>query len=52
MYITIIEIKLIQRKLETKDPEENEEYFFDILDYADGSQETVCPKPCLETRVE
>ena len=31
---------------------DNEDLFFDILDYADGSKETQCPRPCVETKVE
>ena len=35
-----------------KEQDEEEDIFFSILDYVDGSVETFCSKPCLETRVE
>lgn len=35
-----------------EEQEEKEDIFFSILDYADGSKETFCPKPCLESKVE
>ena len=51
LFYTLFDIKVNFREFGKKQHEE-EDIFFSILDYADGSVETSCPKPCLETWVE